>query len=80
LGIPDESLSVWLDVEQWRETKDRSWAMHRTQMNPNNPLSQIPEDVQKKWREREYFQLAASRVGPDVPGENDLFARVQALS
>lgn len=76
LGIPDELISVRLDVEPWQETKDRSWSMHRTQINPNNPLARLPEDIQRRWRKYEYYQLAATRVGPDVPGENDLFARV----
>ncbi len=75
LGLPDELISVELDVEPWLETKARSWAMHRTQMDPNNPMARMPEEVQRKWRRYEYYQLAASRVGPDVPGENDLFAR-----
>ena len=76
LGIPDELISAKLNVEPWLETKNRSWSMHRTQMDPNTPIAQLPEEKQRKWRSNEYFQLAASRVGPDVGGENDLFARV----
>ncbi len=76
LGIPDEQISVWLNVEPWLETKNRSWSMHRTQMDPTNTMARLPEELQRKWRSHEYYQLAASRVGPDVPGENDLFARV----
>jgi LmbE family N-acetylglucosaminyl deacetylase len=77
LGIPDEQISVWLNVEPWREQKDRSWSMHRTQLDPNNLMAQVPEEVQRKWSGHECYQLAASRVGPDVPGENNLFARIQ---
>ncbi|HLH61375.1 MAG TPA: PIG-L family deacetylase [Ktedonobacteraceae bacterium] len=76
LGLPDEQISVWLDVEKWQETKDRSWAMHRTQANSGSFMAQIPEELLRKWRGYECYQLAASRVGQDVPGENDLFARV----
>jgi LmbE family N-acetylglucosaminyl deacetylase len=76
LGMPDELISVRLNVANWRETKARSWSMHRTQMDPNNAMAQLPEEVQRRWRSDEYYQLAASRVGPDVEGENDLFARV----
>ena len=76
LGIPDELISVRLNVEPWLETKGRSWSKHRTQMNPNHPMAKLPEDVIRRWRGTEYFQLAATRVGPDVEGENDLFARV----
>jgi len=77
LGIPDEQISVWLNVEPWREQKDRSRSMHRTQLDPNNLMAKIPEEIQRNWRSHERYQLAASRVGPDVPGENDLFARIQ---
>src|SRR6266446_2734070 len=76
LGIPDEQISVRLNVEPWLETKDRSWSMHRTQMDPNNAMAKLPEEIQRRWRSHEYYQLAASRVGPDIAGENDLFARV----
>jgi len=77
LGIPDEQICVWLNVEPWREQKDRSRSMHRTQLDPNNLMAKIPEEIQQNWRSHECYQLAASRVGPDVPGENDLFARIQ---
>jgi LmbE family N-acetylglucosaminyl deacetylase len=76
MGIPDDQISVWLDVSKWQETKDRSWAMHRTQANSGAFMALIPEDLRRKWRSYECYQLAATRVGPDVPGENDLFARV----
>jgi LmbE family N-acetylglucosaminyl deacetylase len=76
LGIPDELISVRLDVGPWYDTKGRSWSMHRTQMDPNNPIAQLPEEILRRWRSNEYYQLAASRVGSDVEGENDLFARV----
>ena len=77
LGMPDEQISVWLNVEPWREQKDRSRSMHRTQLDPNNLMAKIPEEIQRNWRSHERYQLAASRVGPDVPGENNLFARIQ---
>lgn len=75
LGLADELISVRLNVEPWLETKNRSWSMHRTQINPDNPMAKLPKDIQRKWRSYEYFQLAATRVGPDVEGENELFAR-----
>ena len=77
LGMPDEQINVRLDVEPWLETKARSWAMHRTQMDPNNVMAKIPEELQRKWRGFECFHLAATRVGPDIEEENDLFARVR---
>lgn len=38
-------------------------------MDPNNPMVRVPEEWQRKWRSQEYYQLAATRVGPDVPGK-----------
>ncbi len=76
LGLSDEQIAVRLNVETWQEDKARSWAMHRTQMNPNTVMAQIPEELQRRWRSIECFQLATSRVGPDVIGENNLFARI----
>lgn len=76
-GFADDQVSVLLDVERFQEIKARSWAAHRTQMNPSLPISRLPKEMQRKWRSSEYFQLASSRVGPDVVGENDLFAHVQ---
>lgn len=77
LGMPDEEVDVKLNVEPLLETKARSWAMHRTQLDPNSAMAKIPEEVMRKWRSFEYYHLAATRVGPDVEGENDLFARVR---
>lgn len=76
LGLADEQISVRLNVERWQEEKARIEKIHRTQMNPNTFMVQIPEDVQRHWRSIECYQLATSRVGPDVIGENNLFARV----
>lgn len=77
LGLPDEQIDVRLNVRAYMETKGRSWSMHRTQMDPNNAMAQIPEEAQREWRSYEYYHLAATRVGPDVADENDLFARVE---
>jgi LmbE family N-acetylglucosaminyl deacetylase len=75
-GLPDELITVRLNVEEWEAEKARAWAMHRTQMNPNTVMATIPEALQRKWRSQECFQLVTSRVGQDQPGENDLFAHV----
>ena len=76
LGLPDEQVDVWFDVESLLEEKDRSWNHHRTQMGSMSFMSRMPEEIRREWRRYECYHLAASRVGPDIPGENDLFARV----
>lgn len=75
-GLPEKEIDVWLNVERWAETKDTSWKKHRTQMGTVGPLESMPEDLRRRWRSYETFHLGESRVGPDVPGENDLFARI----
>nr|BBH90539.1 hypothetical protein KTC_52900 [Thermosporothrix sp. COM3] len=76
LGMTDEQISVVLDVEQWSDRKEWAMSRHRTLVNPSSPFAQIPPELQRRWRATEYYQLATSRVGEDVVGENDLFARV----
>jgi LmbE family N-acetylglucosaminyl deacetylase len=76
VGLADDQINVVLDVDRWQETKALSGAKHRTQKNSNAMLALLPPDLQRKFRSTEYFQLAASRVGPDQMGVNDLFARV----
>lgn len=78
LGLPDELIDVYLDVRDQTEAKGNSWSKHRTQINPNSAMSRIPAEVQREWRSYEYYHLAATRVGPDIKGENDLFARVDS--
>jgi LmbE family N-acetylglucosaminyl deacetylase len=75
LGLADTQINVTLDVERWTEAKGRAWALHRTQQN-TRPMSHMPEELQRKLYNTEYYQLATSRVGPDIVGENDLFARI----
>ncbi|HEY1354049.1 MAG TPA: PIG-L family deacetylase [Ktedonobacteraceae bacterium] len=77
LGLADEQIDICLNVERYLETKGRSWSMHRTQVNPGSAMARIPEELQREWRRSEYYHLAATRVGPDVPKEDDLFARIE---
>lgn len=76
MGLADELIDVRLDVLAHMETKGASWSKHRTQMNPNSSFARIPAEVQREWRKYEYYHLAATRVGADVAGEDDLFARI----
>jgi LmbE family N-acetylglucosaminyl deacetylase len=76
LGLTDEQISILLDVERWKEIKAAASAQHRANKNPNTPLSHLPEEIQRTWYNTEFYQLATSRVGPDVTGENDFLARV----
>ncbi len=76
LGLPDEHINVVLDVDRWQEAKKLAGAKHRTQRNSNAMFALLPQELQRKFRSTEYYQLAATRVGPDQIGVNDLFSRV----
>ena len=78
MGFTDEQINVVLDVDRWQETKALAWSKHCTQRNSTPIFSLLPQDMQRKLRSTEYYQLVATRVGPDTVGENDLFAHVQA--
>lgn len=75
-GLPEKEIDVWLNVEEWTETKNTSWLKHRTQLGTMGPMESMPEDLKRRWRGFETFHLGESRVGPDIAGENDLFARI----
>ncbi len=76
MGLADDQINVLLDVERWYEQKTRGWEQHRTQLSSNTPLGLLPQELLRKVRGSEYFELIASRVGHDNIGENDLFAHV----
>jgi LmbE family N-acetylglucosaminyl deacetylase len=76
LGLADDQISVTLDVERWTEAKKHAWSRHKTQKGTTATVDHMPDELQRKLRNTEYFQLATSRVGPDIVGENDLFARI----
>ncbi|GHO43607.1 PIG-L family deacetylase [Ktedonospora formicarum] len=77
LGLTEDQLTVVLDVERWRDDKVLAGSQHRTQVNPSNPVAQMLPEFQRKLNSTEYYQLATSRIGDDVMGENDLFAHVE---
>ena len=61
LGSPDEDVTTVVDVGEYVETKLASLACHRTQMNPNGPFAQLPEEVMRRIMSTEYFTLAVSQ-------------------
>ncbi len=74
-GLPDAEITNVIDVREWKDVKEKSLQMHRTQMNPNGPFAKMPPEIMGAWREKEHFALAA---GKPLPGgeaaRGDLFA------
>ena len=62
---PDEVTTV-LDVGPFVDTKIASLNCHRTQIDPNGPFSQLPEDMTRDIMRTEYYTL----VLPVAAGRN----------
>ncbi len=71
-GVPDEEITLTLDVKPYLEQKLTAAACHRTQVNPNSPMNAIPMDKRRELARSEYFVLAG---GDPLPRRaRDLFA------
>ena len=68
VGTPDEDVTTTLDVTAWVDTKIASLNCHRTQIDPNGPFAQLPEEMTREIMGTEYYTLAS-------PGE-DLLANL----
>jgi LmbE family N-acetylglucosaminyl deacetylase len=76
-GIPDENVTVSLDVAPWIDQKKRATnEAHRTQAH-DQPFANLPEA--ERWRALsvEYFRVAASRLPDKVEREMDLFVGIE---
>lgn len=60
LGTPDEEVTTVMDVRQYVDTKIKSLDCHQTQIDPNGPFRQIPEEKMREYMSTEYFMLASS--------------------
>ncbi len=75
-GIPDEEVTVALDVRPWLGQKKRATnEAHRTQAH-DQPFANLPEDERWQALSTEYFRLAASRLPHRSRREPDLFAGI----
>ena len=77
IGSPDEDVTTTLDVGARVDTKIASLECHRTQIDPNGPFSQLPQELMRENMRVEYFTLAH----PEGAGsEADLLARLGATA
>ena len=58
LGSPDEDVTTVVNVGAYVDAKIASLACHRTQMDPNGPFAQLPEEASRQIMSTEYFTLA----------------------
>lgn len=69
-GVPDEIVSVWVDVVDHLETKLEALRAHRTQIPPDWFMLTIPDEVKPEVLGQEAFVRV---FGPGSVGETDLF-------
>lgn len=72
--VDDRSLTS-VDVSSHIERGRDALRAHRTQVDPDGFWFKVPTEVVVEVYPYEDFELMASRVGPDEPGD-DLFARI----
>ena len=61
LGSPDGDVTTLVNVGAYVDTKIASLACHRTQMDPNGPLAQLPEKASRQIMSTEYFTWALAQ-------------------
>ena len=72
-GIPDEEVTIALDVGRWLGQKKRATnEAHRTQAH-DQPFANLPEGERWQALSVEYFRLAQSRLPVRTRQEADLF-------
>ena len=77
LGTPDEEVTATVDVTEYVDVKIPSLNCHQTQLDPNGPFAQLPEDLSREYMRVEYFSLAL----PEDPGpEHDLLGELARSS
>jgi LmbE family N-acetylglucosaminyl deacetylase len=72
-GTCDDRITTVIDAVPFLEVKKRAITCHKTQLPPGNLFAQISDEEMRKWWGKEYFVLAASRVGLPSEIETDLF-------
>ncbi len=76
-GIPDEQVTVALDVRPWLDQKKRATnEAHRTQAH-DQPFANLAEDARWEALSTEYFHLAATHGIEPAAREEDLFEGIE---
>ena len=73
VGTPDDEVTTVLDISNYVDTKIDSLNCHRTQINPDGPFAQLPQEMMREIMATEYYTL----VSPSGPRpEEDLLGRL----
>ena len=71
VGTPDEEVTTIIDVAEYVDTKIESLACHQTQIDPNGPFAQLPEEMNREIMGKEYYTLV---LPADAGREADVLA------
>lgn len=73
LGIPDEAITTWIDVDRYVDRKLRARLAHRSQLDPTSFYAVLPAELWRRLYPREAFIRARPAPEPGLR-ETDLFA------
>ncbi len=77
VGTPDEEVTTVLDISDYVDTKIESLNRHRTQINPDGPFAQLPQEMMREIMGTEYYTLVYPEAA--LP-EGDLLGSLQGTS
>ena len=63
LGTPDDEVTTTVDVGAVVDTKIESLNCHQTQIDPNGPFAQLPEEKSREYMSTEFYSLAGGFRG-----------------
>jgi LmbE family N-acetylglucosaminyl deacetylase len=67
IGLPDERVTLRLDVRRWLDQKERAVMAHFSQMGGREMWGQFPASAREEFSGTEHLALAASRVETSQP-------------
>ena len=76
-GTPVTRITTTVDVSQYLPVKERAWASHASQHNPNGLFSRVPREMMLQWQTKENLELAKTRLPRSEGIEDDLFAGIR---
>ena len=72
LGIPDEEITTWIDVDKYNDRKLRARLAHRSQLDPSSFYAVISPELWRRFYPREAF-IRARPQSSHAQVETDLF-------
>jgi N-acetyl-1-D-myo-inositol-2-amino-2-deoxy-alpha-D-glucopyranoside deacetylase len=78
VGMPDERVTLTLDVDKWGDLKNEAIRKHHSQLGHREMWQDAPEELYTTFMSQEHYILAESRVDID-PDERHPFAGIAGV-